>query len=170
MADIWGAFKGLDLGEFKDIASITMFADYVVPAVLRHWGILTCSPTLATVLDTSQELTPGSEEEVEIRACSITAVEWLREYLTARSGKQVKYSLLKFTFCCYGNPSILCIRLTFFNFSEGKQHKENTVENHRFPWSLLILSMSSVQLVNCRDLLLRSSQLMNSASKSHKNG
>ncbi|CAK9867015.1 unnamed protein product [Sphagnum jensenii] len=89
VADIWGAFKGLDLGEFKDIASITMFADYVVPAVLRHWGILTCSPTLATVLDTSQELTPGSEEEVEIRACSITAVEWLREYLTARSGKQV---------------------------------------------------------------------------------
>jgi hypothetical protein len=98
VADIWGAFKGLDLGEFKDIASITMFADYVVPAVLRHWGILTCSPTLATVLDTSQELTPGSEEEVEIRACSITAVEWLREYLTARSGKQVKYSLLNSPF------------------------------------------------------------------------
>jgi hypothetical protein len=45
-------------------------------------------------LDTSQELTPGSEEEVEIRTCCITAVEWLWEYLTAQSGKQEKYSLL----------------------------------------------------------------------------
>ncbi len=79
MADVWGAFKGVDLGEFKDIASITIFADHVVPAVVWHQGILTCSPTLATVLDTSQELTPGSEEEVEICTCSITAVEWLWE-------------------------------------------------------------------------------------------
>ncbi|CAM6006765.1 unnamed protein product [Sphagnum balticum] len=88
VADVWSAFKGVDLGEFKDIASITIFADHVVPAVLQHWGTLTCSPTLATVLDTSQEITPGSEEEVEIRTCSITAVEWLQEYLTAQFGKQ----------------------------------------------------------------------------------
>jgi hypothetical protein len=88
VADIWGVFKGVDLGEFKDIASITIFADHVVPAVLQHWGTLTCSPTLATVLDTSQEITPGSEAEVEIRTCSITAVEWLWEYLTAQFGKQ----------------------------------------------------------------------------------
>jgi hypothetical protein len=47
-----------------------------------------------------------------------------------------------FTFCCYGNPSILFIRLPF-NFSEGKQHKENTVESHRFPWSLLLLLSTS---------------------------
>lgn len=72
-----------------------MFADYVVPAVLRHWGILTCSQALANVVDSLQELLPGSEEEVEIRACTITAVERLREYLTARNGQEV----CKWSFC-----------------------------------------------------------------------
>lgn len=66
-----------------------MFADYVVPAVLRHWGILTCSHALAKMMDGLQELAPGSEEEVELRACTITAVERLREYLTARTGQEV---------------------------------------------------------------------------------
>ena len=89
VADLWGAFKGQGLGEFKDIASITMFADYVVPAVLRHWGIITCSQALAKMMDGLQELAPGSEEEVELRACTITAVERLREYLTARTGEEV---------------------------------------------------------------------------------
>jgi hypothetical protein len=36
VADVWGAFKGVDLGEFKDIASIAIFADHVVPAVVWH--------------------------------------------------------------------------------------------------------------------------------------
>jgi hypothetical protein len=94
VADLWGAFKGQGLGEFKDIASITMFADYVVPAVLRHWGILTCSHALAKMMDSLQELAPGSEEEVELRACTITAVERLREYLTARTGQEVCNSKL----------------------------------------------------------------------------
>lgn len=89
VADLWGAFKGRGLGEFKDIKCITMFADYVVPAVLRHWGILMCSQALVKTLDSLQELPPGSEEEVELRACTITAVERLREYLTARTGKEV---------------------------------------------------------------------------------
>jgi hypothetical protein len=31
-----GAFKGVNFVEFKDIASITIFADHVVPAVLQH--------------------------------------------------------------------------------------------------------------------------------------
>lgn len=89
VADLWGAFKGKGLGEFEDIGCITMFADYVVPAVLRHWGILSLSQALVKKLDSLQELPSGSEEEVELRACTITAVERLRENLAAKTGKEV---------------------------------------------------------------------------------
>ncbi|CAM6088272.1 unnamed protein product [Calypogeia fissa] len=89
VADLWGAFKGEGLGAFKDINRITMFADYVVPAVLRHWGILEYSSSLAAGVDGQKEIAPGSEEEVEIRAGTITAVEQLRETLCKRLGKEV---------------------------------------------------------------------------------
>jgi hypothetical protein len=67
-----------------------MFADYVVPAVLRHWGILEYSSALAASVDGQSEIAAGSEEEVEIRACTITAVEQLRETLCNRLGKEVR--------------------------------------------------------------------------------
>ncbi|KAL3675705.1 hypothetical protein R1sor_025653 [Riccia sorocarpa] len=89
VADLWGAFKGKGLGEFNDISSITMFADYVVPAVLRSWGILSYSACLAEKVDKSETIVPGSEEEVEIRACTITAVESLKEKLSKKCGQDV---------------------------------------------------------------------------------
>ena len=88
-ADLWGAFKGKSFGCFNDIHSITMFADYVVPAILRHRGIISYSPSLSDKVDNCKELEPGSEEEVEIRACTITAVEQLVEKLSNKVGKQV---------------------------------------------------------------------------------
>lgn len=94
VADVWGAFKGEGLGAFYDIGDITMFADYVVPAVLRNLGVLSYSSSLASIVDGFKELASGTEEEVEIRACTITAVEKLREQLGARLGKQVCSLLL----------------------------------------------------------------------------
>ena len=38
--DIWGSFGGDGLGEFHDIGQLTMFADYRVPQILRHFNIL----------------------------------------------------------------------------------------------------------------------------------
>ncbi|EFJ11753.1 hypothetical protein SELMODRAFT_446845 [Selaginella moellendorffii] len=89
VADLWGAFKGQGLGAFADIAAITMFADYIVPAVLRQWGILNYSPKLARIVDNLEELSSGTEEEIEIRACTIAAVEMLREKLRSKAGKEV---------------------------------------------------------------------------------
>jgi hypothetical protein len=37
----------------------------------------------------ANEIVPGSEEEVEIRACSIYAVEKMRDLISKRSGKRV---------------------------------------------------------------------------------
>lgn len=89
VADLWGAFKGQGYGEFYDIGSITMFADYVVPAVLEQLGVLKYSSRLANIIETNNEISSGSEEEVELRACSVYAVEKMKELIRIKSGKQV---------------------------------------------------------------------------------
>ncbi|XP_027361832.1 queuosine salvage protein-like isoform X3 [Abrus precatorius] len=87
--DLWGAFRGQGYGEFKDINSLTIMADYIVPAVLRQFGVLKYSSTLASIIEASGEIGPGTEEEVELRACSIHAVEKMRELISKKSGRQV---------------------------------------------------------------------------------
>lgn len=88
-ADLWGAFKGQGYGELKDIESVTMFADYIVPAVLQQLGVLRYSPSLSSMIESNREITSGSEEEVELRACTIHAVEEIRESIYRKTGKQV---------------------------------------------------------------------------------
>lgn len=78
VADIWGAFGGRGLGAFHDVGSLTMFADYRVPQLLRHVGVLRYSQPLAESVDAGAELSPGEQAEVEIRSATIQAVESLR--------------------------------------------------------------------------------------------
>ncbi|XP_020518173.1 UPF0553 protein isoform X2 [Amborella trichopoda] len=87
--DLWGAFKGQGYGAFNDIGSLTIFADYIVPAVLRQLGVLRYSSSLAKTIDANMEISAGSEEEVEIRACTIYAVENIKDLLSKKVGKQV---------------------------------------------------------------------------------
>lgn len=96
-SDLWGAFKGQGYGEFYDIGSITIFADYIVPAVLRELGVLRYSSDLAGTIDANAEISSGSEEEVEIRACTIYAVEKMKDLIKAKFGKQV-YSIFSYLF------------------------------------------------------------------------
>ncbi|XP_068655214.1 uncharacterized protein [Aristolochia californica] len=88
-ADLWGAFKGQGYGRFYDIGQVTIFADYIVPAVLRQLGVLRYSPALATMIDGNTEIVSGTEEEVEIRACSVYAVEKMKDLIKSKIGKQV---------------------------------------------------------------------------------
>ncbi|XP_014519503.2 queuosine salvage protein [Vigna radiata var. radiata] len=88
-ADLWGAFGGQGYGEFKDVGSLTIMADYIVPAVLRQLGVLKYSSALASTIESSGEIGPGTEEEVELRACSVHAVEKMRELISKKSGRQV---------------------------------------------------------------------------------
>lgn len=107
-ADLWGAFKGQGYGEFYDIGSITIFADYIVPAVLRQLGVLKYSSALAGIIDANDEISSGSEEEVEIRACTIYAVEKMRDLIKAKFGKQVLSVELDLWLWSYGvqSPSL----------------------------------------------------------------
>ncbi|XP_014220225.1 queuosine salvage protein [Trichogramma pretiosum] len=75
VADLWTYFGGQGLGEFYDINKISMFADYRVPQVLLHFDMLEYSKELYEKLSSDDLLTPGCSEEIEIRGCSIHAVE-----------------------------------------------------------------------------------------------
>lgn len=46
VADVWSAFGGTGLGEFGDISTLTMFADYRVPQSLQYFGVLSYSQAI----------------------------------------------------------------------------------------------------------------------------
>ncbi len=84
VADIHGTFAGQQWGQLSDLEHLTVFADYKVPQILRREGILDYTPDLAARIDRLELLTPGSPEEVEIRAATIWAGEALRLALSER--------------------------------------------------------------------------------------
>ena len=78
VADIFSAFGGKQWGAFTNLHKLTIFADYKLPQILRHYGTLAYHPALAMLVDNQELLEQGSEEEVEIRAATIWACELLR--------------------------------------------------------------------------------------------
>lgn len=52
-----------------------MFADYRVPQILHHLGIIEYSPELMRMLEDGEILASGSPEEISLRVSSIVAVE-----------------------------------------------------------------------------------------------
>lgn len=86
VADLHGSFAGKSWGALTDMEQLTAFADYKLPQVLRHFGVLEYLPALAQRIDAQELLEAGSEEEVELRAATIWACELLRREL-ARHGR-----------------------------------------------------------------------------------
>ena len=64
------------VAEFSDLDRLTIFADNLVPHVLRVDGVLRYDPALAARIDAGELLPPG-EEEREIRGCAVHACELL---------------------------------------------------------------------------------------------
>jgi hypothetical protein len=62
------------VAEFHDLDRLTIFADNLVPHVLRVDGVLIYEPGLAARIDAGELLPPG-EEEREIRGCAVYACE-----------------------------------------------------------------------------------------------
>ena len=65
------------VAEFDDLDHLTVFADNLVPHVLRLDGVLRYAPELAKLVDSGTELAAGSPMEQEIRACTVHACEQL---------------------------------------------------------------------------------------------
>ncbi|MBU6429453.1 MAG: hypothetical protein KGR26_10610, partial [Cyanobacteria bacterium REEB65] len=59
VVDLAGALAGSDLGVFTDLDSLTAFADYKVPQVLREVDVLQYEPALAAAIARQDELPAG---------------------------------------------------------------------------------------------------------------
>ena len=76
-SDLAEALRERGLGRFHDLDQLTLFADNLVPHVLRSLGVLSYSPDLTKRIESEELLPSGSPEEVEIRAAALHAVERL---------------------------------------------------------------------------------------------
>ncbi|KAI4609015.1 hypothetical protein J4E80_008761 [Alternaria sp. BMP 0032] len=97
VADLWAAFDGEGYGEFNDIDKITMFADYRIPQMLHSLGIIWYCPPLENKVRRLETIESGHSWEMQIRGCSIWAVELLRkEILKLKPDAKVNAILIDF--------------------------------------------------------------------------
>ena len=87
-ADLFTAFSGEGPGCFNDLNGLTIFADNLVPHVLRIDNILIYDADLVSRINRGELIPPGSPEEIEIRACAVHAVELIKDELV-KSGHRV---------------------------------------------------------------------------------
>lgn len=83
-AQLLAADLGQLFGNMSGLEHLTACADYKLPQILRKLGILEIEADLAARIDRREELAHGSPEEVEIRACTVWAVELVRRGASSR--------------------------------------------------------------------------------------
>lgn len=83
IGDLFGIFKSKENSEIeiKNVQELTCFADYRIPQILYHEGVLEYSPELKTKILEKEEMIYGCEFEVEIRACMVHCVEIMKDLL-----------------------------------------------------------------------------------------
>lgn len=74
----------IDNYSIKNVDKLTAFADYRLPQALRQYGILQYDTSLAKKVDNLEFIEYGSDEEVEIRANTVIAVERLKVEIKAQ--------------------------------------------------------------------------------------
>ena len=70
---------GSHLFDEKDIERLTVFADYELPKALRSMGVFEYGASLADKIDNGKLIEAGSNEEVELRACTIAVASEMKE-------------------------------------------------------------------------------------------
>ena len=129
VADLWAAYgqraTGTSPYAFTDVHALTCFADYRIPQLLRALGVMTYSPALAAAVDARTPLAPGSEWEVEVRACTVEAVERLLRSVAERraaAGAVAGAAVL---------PPLHSIHLDWLLWQEGEALKDTLAPHHR---------------------------------------
>lgn len=84
ISDLYEMFNGMGLGKLQNINLLTACADYKLPQILRKLGILVYSHDLANKIDNKVEIPHNSEEEIEIRANTVWAVEHIKKAVQRR--------------------------------------------------------------------------------------
>jgi len=88
-SDLALAFDAQGWGTFRDLDALTIFADNLVPHVLRVDGVLHYAPELARRIGAGEAILAGTPEEIEIRAVALHAVEKLAELLPGVTARQL---------------------------------------------------------------------------------
>lgn len=123
IADIWGCFEGQGYGEFKDIDTLTMFPDYLVPKGLQFLKVLQYSEELQGKIKSGQLIPSGSPHEVEIRGCSIWAVELICEELHKMLKKEQNSGVLQDS-----TLTINAVLVDYFLWDYTKSHEKEIKE------------------------------------------
>ena len=113
-ADLGLAFEQDGWGRFDDLAQLTIFADNLVPHVLRVDGVLAYDPDLAAHIDRGDPLEAGSVEEIEIRAAAVHAVELLKQRLHQA-----------------GHGKITAMDLDYLLWNRGQAERYKAITRHR---------------------------------------
>ncbi|MFN2292340.1 MAG: queuosine 5'-phosphate N-glycosylase/hydrolase [Anaerolineae bacterium] len=92
-ADLHGALRSQAWPIVTRLDDLTAFADYKLPQLLRHKGVLSYAAPLAERVDNQLPLEAGCEEEVEIRANTVWAVELMRQELEALGVRLPSYQI-----------------------------------------------------------------------------
>jgi hypothetical protein len=92
---------------------LTIFADNLVPHVLRMDGILRYEEALVARIEAASLIPAGSSEEIEIRAGAVHAVE-----------------LIKKSICDSGQP-VTSSQLDYFLWNRGQLPRYKAVPRHR---------------------------------------
>ncbi len=87
-------FEGKGYGSFENVDQLSALADYIIPNLLRDAGIIKYSKELANLIDAKQEIEKGSAYEVELRASVVWAIEWMRQTLSEREGREIATSAI----------------------------------------------------------------------------
>ncbi|XP_003738070.1 queuosine salvage protein [Galendromus occidentalis] len=96
VADLWACFEGKSYGEFHNIDNVTCFADYRVPQILAHFGVIIYSETLRKLLDSGALLQNEQREVCEIRGATISACEKIRDVLQSEFRSPMNAILVDF--------------------------------------------------------------------------
>jgi hypothetical protein len=112
-ADLSVALRGHPWGRFDDAAELTAFADNLVPHVLRVDGLLCYDPDFLARINRQELVGAGSPEEIEIRACGLTAVEMLVDEMRG------------------GGGAVIARDLDYFLWNRGQQPRYKSQPRHR---------------------------------------
>ncbi|HET6159168.1 MAG TPA: queuosine salvage family protein [Dongiaceae bacterium] len=113
-ADLGLALGNDGWGRFDDLDQLTIFADNLVPHVLRVDGILSYDIDLAARIDREDPLDVGAVEEIEIRAAALHAVELLKQRLHAA-----------------GHRHITSMALDYLLWNRGQAARYKAIPRHR---------------------------------------
>lgn len=81
VADLWACFEGTGYGAFHDIDVLTIFPDYRVPQILYQLDVLSYSPPLESRVRQQLLIESGHSWEIQLRGCSIWAVELIKRQI-----------------------------------------------------------------------------------------